>query len=413
MPPVSACDRWLRVGLTVFVVLMICAPPIQMAAVDPPTKEFNDVPDVLRPYVMQLHQGGTTDRVLNLERLALAAMRSGHREIAKSAFDRVLDRIEDLYVDSETAAKVRSKWYEEGCKAFIGEPYERAFAYLYRGILHMEDAEYDEARACFRSGILQDAFAEDKQFRCDFALLVYLYGVCCRVLDDEMGAEEAFTEAAALMPKLNLKSRKSTKYLVIAETGTAPRKISDGLGHGELKYGRGKSVTAYHVRIKRGTSHRESTIYENAYFQASTRGGRAVDKIIEGKILFQQRTAVSGKVLDRTGDAVELVGLIQDNADVVQAAGALNVIGGIVQLIAARAKPHADIRYWDNLPDKIYAFELPASAEKKPYTLQYFDDTGRELTGIAGEITINVPCNSGLCIKYFPSPSYSIREDNS
>jgi len=159
--------------------------------------------------------------------------------------------------------------------------------------------------------------------------------------------------------------------------------------------------------ICRGGSTRESNIYEDLFYQASTRGGRAVDKIIEGKILFQQRTAGAGKAVGRVADAVELVSLIEDSAAGVQAAGAIGVIGGIVQLIAAKAKPRADTRYWDNLPDHIYAFELPASAANNPYTLKYYDGNGMEIGTLHREIRISAPCHSPLCIIYISSPTYA------
>jgi hypothetical protein len=100
-------------------------------------------------------------------------MDAGDYDIAKELLDQVLLRIDMVYADNENAMKARSLWYEEGMKDFIGEPYERAMAFYYRGLLYMMDEDYENARACFKNGVIQDAFAEEEQNRCDFAALIF------------------------------------------------------------------------------------------------------------------------------------------------------------------------------------------------------------------------------------------------
>ena len=47
-------------------------------------------------------------------------------------------------------------------------------AYYYRGVLYLRDGDYENARASFKGGMLQDGFAEEEQNRSDFALLSFL-----------------------------------------------------------------------------------------------------------------------------------------------------------------------------------------------------------------------------------------------
>jgi tetratricopeptide (TPR) repeat protein len=90
----------------------------------------------------------------------VAAVAEGKTQDATGLFDSALDSIEGMFANTENAAKARSLWYEEGAKDYKGEPYERAMAYYYRGLLYLAEGDYENARASFRGGILQDAFAD-------------------------------------------------------------------------------------------------------------------------------------------------------------------------------------------------------------------------------------------------------------
>jgi tetratricopeptide (TPR) repeat protein len=119
--------------------------------------------------------------VLNQMNLGLAALSAGQMDMARAALDDVLTQIEMTHAGTEQAAKARSLWYEEGSKVFKGEPYERAMAYYYRGIIYLKERDFDNARACFSSGILQDSFAEEEQNRSDFAVLDLMMAYACHL----------------------------------------------------------------------------------------------------------------------------------------------------------------------------------------------------------------------------------------
>ena len=74
------------------------------------------------------------------------------------------------------AKKARGTFHRESEKVFRGEPYERVMAYFYRGMIYWMEGELDNARACYRSGQLEDADTENKQYASDYVLLDYLDG---------------------------------------------------------------------------------------------------------------------------------------------------------------------------------------------------------------------------------------------
>ena len=164
-------------------------------------------PEELKPGFRAILEEGKRNYVLNNMRVGVDALKLGYRDIAKQCFDNALNYIEAVFANNETAKKARSLWYEEGMKDFKGEPYERVMAYYYRGLLYMMDRDYENARSCFKAGIIQDAFAEESQYRCDFALLLFLQGYCSQKLGAYQLATAAFKELRKLRPDLFFRRR--------------------------------------------------------------------------------------------------------------------------------------------------------------------------------------------------------------
>jgi len=353
--------------------------------------QSNELPPEVVTGHKRLVSEGERNSVLNAERLALDAMQLGCFDVARDYLDRALARIEAVYSDNPGAQKARSLWYDEGCKDFKGEPYERSMAYYYRGLLYMMDGEYDNARACFKSGVLQDAFAEEEQYRCDFASLVFLEGWASQALGDSDLANGAYAELARLRPDF-LRPPNDANVLLIAETGKSPRKLADGMGHSELKFRRGRDFSEVRARYSLdGTSSQPLYPMEDVAWQAMTRGGRQVDKILQGKVQFRSSNERSGTVL--TDIASEM--LLRSPAGgtsgaVMDGVGAALGLVGVVQLaLSARTKPHADTRYWDNLPDAVHVAALTLPPGKHDLVLSYSDAYGQQVS--AGNASVSIP----------------------
>ena len=140
------------------------------------------------------------DKVLVEYREALAALRAGKNAEAKAYLDDAIRRIGGLLSGpDDAAAKARGLFSAEGTKNFIGEPYERAMAYYYRGLLYWQDGEVDNARACFRSAELSDSEAEGAEHRGDFVIMDYLAGLASVKLGTD-GADALARAAVRLWP---------------------------------------------------------------------------------------------------------------------------------------------------------------------------------------------------------------------
>ena len=154
--------------------------------------------EVLRPYFQALYTGGERNAVLNLSRLGLAAMEVGSYGDAERAFDAALLRIEAVYAKNKSAEAARSVFHKESNKDFKGEPYERAMAYYYRGLLYLRKGDYNNARASFKGAEYQDTVSEDEEFQSDFALMDYLMGWATQCAGDNGATDyETATKAQA------------------------------------------------------------------------------------------------------------------------------------------------------------------------------------------------------------------------
>ena len=109
--------------------------------------------------------------------------------------------------------------------------------FFYRGLLFLRAADYENARAAFRRGQLQDAFAEELQHQSDFALLLFLEAWASHLNGDADLRDEALERVARLRPDFP-GIAPDADTLVLVETGTAPRKLGDGAAHGADALGR-------------------------------------------------------------------------------------------------------------------------------------------------------------------------------
>ena len=323
---------------------------------------------------------GERNAVLNHMRSGLAAMEIGAHDQAARSFDQAMLKIETVYADNAAAEEARSSFTKENIKEFKGEGYERAMAFYYRGLLYMMEGDYENARASFKGGILQDSFAEDQRYAADFASLAWLQGWAAHCMG--RSASEDVAEARAINPALPSPAS-DANLLVIVESGTAPSKFSLGEHNEQLQYFQGY-VDPGIVPIQIDDRSLTPTMAEDLYWQATTRGGRQVDVINAGKAEFKESTETAGQVASGIGLGASQASLMTLNqmertgnySDTGAGIGlglaglgvASSLAGGVFGAISGNVTPEADIRYWDNLPDKIYL--TATSIEAMPVSVQ-------------------------------------------
>lgn len=325
----------------------------------------------------RLQSEGERNMVLNHMRAGTIAFEANNRNAAELHFDAALNRINGFYADDAQARKARSLWYSEGTKNFLGEPYERAMAFYYRGLLDLQKADYENARASFKSAMIQDSFAEEQQDRADFALMLFLEGWASHLNGDRSLANEAWNELKTMRPDF-VAPAANHSALVLAESGKAPRKLADGIGHNLLVYRRGKRFKEQRVKIvSSGT-----LLYpmEDIYLQASTRGARPIDSVLDGQIRFKKTNAKRGSVLtDVATGAANTFSYITGERASTGVFGAMQLAGTVALAFSSGARAEADTRYWDNLSDAVHITTLPAAEVSDELSLEYLNSKAAAL----------------------------------
>jgi len=296
--------------------------------------------------------GPAKDRVLWQYRVALAAMRRSDYAEAKLQLDAAIASIGGIYTSDEGANKARSYFHAEAKKTFIGEPYERAVAYYYRGILYWMDGETDNARACFRSAEIQDADTENHEYAADYVLFDYLDGLVTTRLggdgSDELSRAQKNARGKSNPPPYHT----NANVMVFLDFGRGPLKYAAGKHAEQLRF-REQASTAVSVNLRLGTHQFPLVPYDDIQWQATTRGGRVMDHILANKAVFKSATGAAAVVAGAT--SIALAGNKGNGAWI---AGGIAIAAG---LISAATTPEADIRMWETLPRYLSfaAIELP------------------------------------------------------
>lgn len=412
-----------------------------------------------------LYIEGERNSVLNFNRLGWLNLIYGDFDEAEWAFDQSLARIETIYANDPKAEEAKSKFSEESVKDFKGEPYERAMAYYYRGILYLIKGDYENARASFKMGEFQDTLSSKEQFQSDFALLNYLQGWASACNGDNELADEAFNFAYEYNSALSHPDSQH-RLLILLDTGTSPVKQATGKygeilqfiqgkvdsntqpvfylqyvqsakphpsadtldsghnsGAGQREPVQGESVQvqddilfftdeiildegqaepgiveiahvdknsvsvatditankiysdaapvidiAEFLPIQENTEETTAGAYQkktvvttldavsavDVFNQATTRGGRPIQGILDGKAQFKSTTETIGAVSSTLG-ALTTVASFAGGSNIGTGVGLGLQVAGLVSTVVSKATtPQADTRYWDTLPNAVY-----------------------------------------------------------
>lgn len=329
-----------------------------------------------------IETGPAKDRVLWEYRTALASMRRGQFAEAKTMLDSAITRIANVMGSDKDAKKARGYFSAEAKKTFIGEPYERVMAYYYRGILYWMDGEPDNARACFRSAMVEDSDTQNKTYAADYALLEYLDSLATAKLGDD--GSEALARAQAkekVGPLPSLKPKDNV--LVFIDLGMGPTKYAAGEYAQNLMFRSGSSP-AHSAVVKVEGQQIAAAACDDLYFQATTRGGRVMDHILANKAGFKRTT-------DTAGNAAIVGGAVMAQRRETQTAALGAVAFGLLSKIAsASTTPEADIRSWDNLPLFISFASLELAPGEHTLSIDFLDSARQSIPGLTKIVTVNV-----------------------
>jgi tetratricopeptide (TPR) repeat protein len=322
-------------------------------------------PEQLRPFLRALYLEGERNAVLNFNHLGLAAMEIGHWDIAKKAFDQAILRIDAIYADDENARKAKSVWNEEKVKDWKGEPYERAMTYYYRGLLYLKDGEYDNAAAAFRAADYQDTQAEQEAFQGDFGLMPFLAAWAQNCRGNKVAARDLYGQAVTKDKSVSALSV-DQRFLVLVDSGSGPVKYGDGKHKEVLKFRAAPDAKDTTVAVDLAGKELPLHAAGDVQFQAETRGGRAVDGILNGKAQWKDNTGTAGQIATSVGMATMQVGAMRNDHNMAGFGAIAGLAGMFAQMAADAMTPQADVRAWGSLPAAIYvASEASPPADVK------------------------------------------------
>ena len=315
------------------------------------------LPGPVRQRLNNLAREGERNAVLNLAEVAAAAIAAGPAvppELGRLVIDQALDeailRVETVYANTDAARQARSIWHAESVKDFKGEPYERAYIFLLRGLRYYQAGDLGNARACFTSGILQDSLAEEGEFNADMTSFEYLLALC----HARMGEPQQAAEAYARAQKLGFTGPPpgaGDNLLLVVLAGSGPQKRAVGEYQEILYFAPGPLLAPQLLLTAPGATRTALPRAEDFYFQATTRGGRAVDEINQRKAFLKGTTDTIGDVAIVGGAFTALA----SHHDEYREAGLIVLAAGLLfKLGAAAMTASADARGLTCVPTGLY-----------------------------------------------------------
>jgi hypothetical protein len=178
-------------------------------------------------------------------------------------------------------------------------------------------------------------------------------------------------------PWLTLDAQKEANTLIWVEIGWGPFMTAEG-EYGEYRVIRENEYKdAYAVVFVTGQSLGQTYKLGDTYFQASTRGGRAMDEVLKDKVIRKKTLTVAGATAIGVGLAVAA----GSNNKAARGAGLVAAGVGLGLLIAgALTNPRADVRCNALLPGQFHLMMAKLPPGKHEVEVRYFDKGGRELS---------------------------------
>lgn len=345
-------------SLIAILALGACATRPAAPADDAYARALPSVPPTLRSSLELTEQEGPRNAVRNLTDFAVNAMNVEHYAVAERALDAAIARIDSILPNDVNAARAKGKFHAEDVKDFKGEPYERAMVYYYRGLLFARSGDFQNARASFLAGGWQAAVSPQEKFGKTFGLMSLLGSWASRCEGETARAQDL--QAAAEREDPGLRDALPVgNALVLFESGEAPRKQRAGK-HGEvLTFTAGARLDATPiasgVAAMGAASAWQPKLAKAADLstQATSRDGRPIQGILDGKAQFKDTTETVGVVATTMGQQMILAN-VTGNRDL-NNLGLLGMVIGIGSSIASKAtKPQADTRQIRLLPNEVH-----------------------------------------------------------
>jgi tetratricopeptide (TPR) repeat protein len=319
--------------------------------------EQDKIPDPIRQPFVAYYAEGRENQALHAMRAGLAALNFGDFPRAAKMFDLAIADVDSLTAGNTAADRAKGKFVKEQEKWFKGETYERSALYFYRGLLYLVAKDFGNAAACFKRAQIYDITGDDAPgfagdwYSCEWllALASFKQGFPAEAAQAMERAAKFSTRQGEVPPPMP-----NQNMLIVVQTGIGPIKARAGKYGEKLIYQRGPNPVTQ-VELYQGDRLLARTApAESLYVQATTRGTRQVDYILNGKANFKEGTKVAAAALGM--GSVIAASTNSKSGDIT--AGVLAGLSLLSAVVSSATTPEADVRLWDNLPQTVYLIGL-------------------------------------------------------
>jgi tetratricopeptide (TPR) repeat protein len=304
--------------------------------------------------------------VLNNCRLGSCAIAAQDYPTAEDAFMQAYTIMSTVNTNDGGRALAASL-IAENVKVWKGEPFERAMAHYYLGIVNLHKGDYDNARAAFQNSLfkLRDyATKNDKgpdatryqEYESQFALGYFGLGLCNLRMHEPELAKAAFDKAVQYQPGLQqlvtTTLQPATNVFLFIDYGQGPREGPKGWYNEESVFGPSPAeagpIPSIYVSVDGNQlAMQAANATCDTLAMAQDRHWQDIDTIRKTK-------AVIGTGLMAGGAGAAAYGADNRNGTV-----ALAGLGAVAVGALLAASSQADIRYWEMLPRTVYV--IPAT----------------------------------------------------
>ena len=340
-------------------------------------------------------------RTLYVLRLGTLELDEANLDAAREDFIEAAERMESFEATGEAKAIAGT----ESSKEYKGDPYELMMAWWYLGLADYMHGDFNKALPSFRSAAFAKGGVKEEQYM-NYAPAVFLMMArTYQAMGDRGKAEEEYKEAkdvgrVPLEGVIEQLRSADNNLLVVVGLGEGPYKYGAGEYDRLAKIGRRDYSEKYADVYVDGQSVGRAETVDDMYFQASTRGGRAIDGVLAGKAVFKGASEVGAEVALATA-ATAKSKRTQENA----------LIVGVALLATSLAtRPEADLRSWETLPDKIQMMAAKVPAGRHRVTIRFAGGGAKDFEGVefaAGRETIVYVRSTGGGAWSCPSNNFS------
>jgi tetratricopeptide (TPR) repeat protein len=260
----------------------------------------------------------------------------------------------------------------EGIKVWKGEPFERAMAHYYLGLIFLIKNDYENARAAFQNSLFKvreyaskDDLDHYKEVESNFALGYFGLGLCYLRTGKAELADASFKRAQAIDPRLGPViaelQQPGVNTLLFVDAGKGPRKSPRGWYNEESAFGPTPGEVGPIPQIiatvdgQRATNPNDSYSTVDTLAMAQERRWQDIDTLRKAK-------AVIGTGMMAGGTGLAAYGAHRGDQGMMWAG-----IGTALAGAAVAASSQADTRNWEMLPRTVYI--VPLALPPGPHTI--------------------------------------------